>query len=185
MKKLFAVAICGLGLFAMSTTAQALPIDGEVHFAGMWAPTGGATAGTATGIDFVSFQLVLDGTGDYAGLTGTGATFSDFTFAPFVGPVAPLWAFSSGGLDYSFDLTEVAVTYQDSTQIGLRGSGVLHITGLDDTVATWDFTGNQGSRLFSFSADNVAVPEPTTVGLVALGLGGLAAAGSKRNRSVA
>lgn len=185
MKKLFALAICGLGLLAMSTTAQALPIDGEVHFAGMWAPSGGTGTATATGIDFVSFQLVLDGTGEYTGLTGTGVAFSDFTFAPFSGPVAPLWAFSSGGRDYSFDLTEVAVVYQDSTQIGLRGSGVLHITGLDDTPATWDFTGNQGARLFSFSADNVAVPEPTTVGLVALGLGGLAAAGSKRNRSVA
>jgi hypothetical protein len=185
MKKLFALAMIGLGVLAMNTTAQALPIDGEVHFAGMWAPTGGAGTATATGIDFVSFQVVLEGTGSYAGLGGTTVTFQDFTFAPFSGPVIPLWSFSSGGLDYSFDLTAVAVVSQTASQIGLRGSGVLHITGLDDTPADWDFTGNQGSRLFSFSADNVAVPEPTTLGLVALGLGGLASAGSKRNRNVA
>jgi hypothetical protein len=77
------------------------------------------------------------------------------------------------------------VTFQDSTQIGLRGQGVLRLTGFDDTIANWDFTGNQGSRLFSFSSDNVAVPEPTTVGLLGLGLIGLTAAGSKRSGSVA
>jgi hypothetical protein len=125
----------------------------------------------------------LDGTDNYAGLTGTSVAFQDFSFVPFAG--VPLWAFSSGGLNYSFDLLSVAVTFQDSTQIGLRGQGVLRLTGFDDTIANWDFTGNQGSRLFSFSSDNVAVPEPTTVGLLGLGLIGLTAAGSKRSGSVA
>lgn len=192
MKKLFLLTLCSIGLLALGSPAQASPIAGEIHFAGMWAPSGGASAGTATGVDFVRFQLVLDGTDDYAGLTGTGATFQDFTFAPFGGPVVPLWSFSSGGLLYSFDLEKVVVVYQDSTQLGLRGSGVLHIvdtdlsdgdSGRDDTPSTWDWTGNQGSRLFSFSTDNVAVPEPTTLGLLGLGLIGLTAAGKKQTRN--
>ena len=184
MRKLLTLALCGIGLLALGSVAQAAPIAGEVHFVGSWAPTGGSGTATATGIDFINFQIVLDGTGNYAGLTGTGVAFQNFTFAPF-GGASPLWVFTSGGLFYSFDMVSVAVTFQDSTQIGLRGAGVLHATGFDDTLANWDFTGNQGSRLFSFSADNVAVPEPTTVGLLGLGLIGLTAAGSKRSGSVA
>ena len=185
MRRLFTLAICGIGLLALGSVAQAAPILGEVHFVGLWAPSGGSGTATATGIDFVNFQIVLAGTDDYAGLTGTGVAFQNFAFAPFGSPVVPLWAFSSGGRDYSFDLTSVAVTSQTSTQLGLVGTGVLHITGSDDTPATWDFTGNQGSKLFSFSADNVAVPEPTTVGMLGLGLIGLTAAGSKRSSNVA
>lgn len=196
MRKLFALALCGLGLLALGSSAQAAPIAGEIHFAGLWNPTGGSGTATATGLDFTTsgYQVVLDGAGDYTGLRGTAVVFENFTFAPFGGPVVPLWSFSSGGVDYSFELRSLAVptpTSQDSTQIGLRGSGVLHITDNDltdgdssrtDTVADWDFTGNSGGVLFSFSADNVAVPEATTVGLLGLGLIGLVGAGSKKAR---
>jgi hypothetical protein len=178
------LVLCGIGLVALGPAAQAAPITGEIHFAGLWTPSGGPIS-TATGIDFSTFQVVLDGTGTYAGLAGTGATFNDFTFAPFGGSVVPLWSFSSGGVDYSFDLTAVAVAFQSGTELALTGSGVLHATGFEDIAADWDFTGNSGSVLFSFSADNVAVPEPTSIALVGLGLMGLTAAGTKRARRLA
>jgi PEP-CTERM motif len=184
MKRLLTLAFCGLGLLALSSTAQAAPITGEIHFAGLWNPTGGSGVATATGLDFSTsgFQIVLAGTGTYAGLTGTGVAFQDFTFTSFAGPLVPLWSFSSGGVDYSFALNSVAVAFQSGTQLDLTGSGVLHATGFDDIDADWDFTGNAGSVIFSFSADNVAVPEPATVGLLGLGLVGLTAAGKKRTR---
>ena len=185
MRKMFTLALCGLAMLALGSSAQAAPIGGEVHFAGLWAPTGGGGIATATGIDFTNFQIVLDGTGNFTGLSGTGVAFADFTFTPFGGPVVPLWSFSSGGVNYSFDLTSVAVSFQSGTQLALTGSGVLHATGLDDTPADWDFTGNSGGTLFSFSADNVAVPEPATVGLLGLGLIGLTAAGTKQARRIA
>jgi hypothetical protein len=182
MRKLSLLTFVLIGLLAPGFAAQAVPITGEIHFAGLWSPTPGPGTGTATGIDFSQFTIVLAGTGTYAGLAGTGAAFQDFTFAPFGGSVAPLWSVSSGGVDYSFDLTSVAVAFQSSTQLTLSGTGILHATGFDDTPARWDFTGNAGAELFSFSADNVAVPEPATLGIVTLGLIGLAVAGTRRPR---
>jgi hypothetical protein len=188
MRKLLTLALCGLSVLALSSTAQAAAITGEIHFAGLWQPLGGSGTATATGVDFGSgFQIVLVGTDDFAAVpAGTGASFQNFTFAPFPGsvPVVPLWSFSDGGVDYSFDLTAVNVAFQSATEIALRGSGILHATGFDDTAADWDFTGNSGSVLFSFSADNV-VPEPTTIGLLGLGLVGLAGAGTKKARRIA
>jgi hypothetical protein len=181
MRKLLMLALLGMGLLAPG--ARAAPITGEVHFAGLWTPSGGPIA-TATGIDFSTFQVVLDGTGTYAGLAGTVATFNDFTFTPFPGSVVPLWSFSSGGVDYSFDLRSVSSppVFQSGTELALTGAGVLHATGFDDIAADWDFTGNAGSVLFSFSADNVAVPEPASIGLLALGLMGLTAVGTRQAR---
>ena len=192
MRRLLTLALCGLGLLVLGSAAQAAPITGEIHFAGLWNPVGGI--GTATGIDFssVPFQIVLIGTNEYTGLTGTGAVFQNFTFDPALSPdpVLPLWTFPSGGVVYSFDLTAVAVSSpQTATQLNLTGSGLLHINdglgSFDDTPANWTFTGNPGGVLFGFSAANNPVPEPTTVGLLGLGLVGLTAAGTKQARRIA
>jgi hypothetical protein len=190
MKKLFMLALCGIGLLTLGSPAQAIPIPitGEIHFAGLWAPTGGSGILNAKGIDFSSggYQIVLAATGDLVAPVATPVVFQNFTFDPVLSPspVVSLWSFSNGGVSYSFDLTAVAVAFQSGTQLVLTGKGILHATGFENTEADWDFTGNSGGTLFSFSADNVAVPEPITVGLLGLGLIGLTAAGTKQARRI-
>jgi len=185
MRKLLMLALFGVGLLAVGPAAHAASISGEIHFAGLWTPTGGSGTATATGIDFAEFEIVLGGTGTYTGLSGTGATFHDFTFSPFGASVVPLWSLSSGGVDYSFDLTAVTVAFRSATALVLSGSGVLHATGFADTASDWSFSGTGGNVLFSFASDNVAVPEPTSLGLVGFGLLGLTAAGTKRAQRLA
>ena len=198
MRKLLTLALFGLGLLALGSPAQALLITGEIQFAGTWTPTGGTGIADATGIDFAAatafFPIVMDGTGDYAGLEGTGSvTFNDFTFSPGLlpNPVEPLWAFATGGRTYIFILraVDLPVVHQDATSLVLAGSGDLFIDDgagtFELTPADWNFSGNIAGSRFGFSAANNAVPEPTTVGLLGLGLVGLTAAGKKRARRIA
>jgi len=186
MRKLFTIALCGLGLLALSSTTQAAPITGGILFGGVWAPTGGTGMASATGIDFSAGNpVIFGGSGSYGGLVGTGITFKNLSFNPSNAPVKPLWSFTSGGKEYSFELTEVTPTFQNGTQLGLTGKGILRADGFDDTPSDWNFTGNGFGPQFGFSTANMAVPEPATVGLLGLGLTVLTAAGSRQNRRLA
>ncbi len=94
-----------------------------------------------------------------------------FTFNPFSSSVIPLWTFMTGGKTYSFDLSSLTISDQTSDTLDLRGVGMLHITGFDDTVGTWVFTANAGGQTFSFSSSNTAVPDGgLTVMLLGAGL---------------
>ena len=62
--------------------------------------------------------------------------------------------------------------------ISLEGSGIVSAVGYEDTVASWNFSGDTtGSGIFSWSATSTAtaVPEPGVLALLALGLIGVGA----------
>ena len=112
----------------------------------------------------------------------------------FTGP----WSFNAGqaGLwtvgGYTFDLTSSSITCQNNATfcpgaLVVDGIGTISGNGYDPTTMTWHFTTQDPSSLqndrnvFSFSAAQQAVPEPSSMMLLGAGLSGLV--GLRRRRS--
>ena len=83
----------------------------------------------------------------------------------------------------SFDLLSLTVATQSNTFLTLSGSGLLHQTGFDNTVGTFNFSGQSSgggnNATFSWSASDQAaaaatvVPEPMSLALLGTGLAGV------------
>jgi len=192
-RKFPGLCACALALalvLAASPGAEAAPITGAVSFGGAFTPTGGTGLADATGVDvigdiaFVTCAISATCTGTFAPVTGAAtATYHDFTFDPLGGSTTPLWSFTHLGVAYSFDLLTVSVLDQSSTVLGLAGTGILHVTGFDDTAGKWSFSGDtSGGGVFAFSSTTSAVPEPASVLLLGLSLLGGSAAMRRRVR---
>lgn len=179
------------GLLATREAAHAATILGQVNFTG----TVVLDAPLATATAFTSFSNVLvdAGTGDYAVPSlvplNTAVSISAFTFQPFTPPVAPLWTFSAGGTDYSFELSTLAITrgiLGPNNFLSLSGTGTARATGFDDTTGDFVFSAQQNidavGTTVTFSVENVVpsmtVPEPGLGGLAGIAL--LAALGRRR-----
>ena len=182
-------AFAAVSLLLVAGAANAAPIQGDITFFGVWQPKAadGVTntnVANARHIEFVGDVTVSQAIGDFDGAAGTVANYTNFTFNPFSGPIAPLWSVTIGGTTFEFDLERINVSLQTADQLALSGTGTLSALGYDDTEFAWTFSGDStGSGLFSFSAASFNVPEPSVVGLLGLGLIAMGAVGVRRRNA--
>lgn len=170
-------AVCAIMLgLCLSTTANAVLIDGTIDLAGAWAPIDSASQATtidlATGIDFtINRNVVVASSGDLSMPFLTLATMTDFQFNPLSPNPVNLW--SAGGFNFTMD--SVTIVSQDATALILSGTGTIIGNGFDATAATWEFTGQTASNItFSWSSSNsTVIPVPAAVWLFGSGLIGL------------
>ena len=177
MKNTILKLVASAALLVSSASFASIATDeikGNISFGGTSITT--ASAGVVTTIDYTSAVTTAAATEDFASIVdGTVAGFID----PWtVGPIASLW--TVGG--FSFEVT--SILYNTAGSISNGFTDIILAEGLithDDYLTT--------SALFSWNASSItdevtfsatAIPEPTTIALLGLGLIGFGAA--RRNK---
>jgi len=186
MKHYLKRAIVLVGLLASLASAGpalAATILGQVSFTGT--ATFNGPLSTATAVTEFTNVRVEAGTGDYAVPSlvplNTSVTIASLIFDPLPAPVAPLWSFTVGGTEYTFDLTTMAMarmTMGANHFLSLSGTGIARATGFEDTIGDFTLSAQQAvnasGTTVTFSAEAVVpsatVPEPGVVGLAAAAL---------------
>jgi hypothetical protein len=161
--------VTSLAILAMLAGAASASLQGELGFVGSFTPNS-TPLSTATALTFDTASIVA-GTGSYSGITTGPLPFTGFTFSPSLSPnPTTLWAKDG----FSFEMTSVSIDLQTDDYLLLSGAGMLKGTGFTDTPGSFNFSGNTMGALFTFSAGNANIPEPTSLlvwgGLIAVGL---------------
>ena len=165
---------------SFSANAQGY-INGDISFTGgatLNGPLATATAFTSIfGPGGTGLPEVLAVGGDYAPVApGVPANISLFTFIPSPGSSFPLWSFTFGGINYSFQADPtITIDYQMKGFLDISGTGTASISGgsFITTPGTWSIvdTGLGSSPVFTFGAATQVVappvPEPSAFALLA------------------
>jgi len=156
--------------------APTTAIAGSASFSGTSTASGPSGMGLTT-ITFGSNWNFFTGTGLYSGIPQTPAAMTDFSFTGdgtgvvLSAPVMPLWSFSSGGNNYSFNLQSLSDGHVVSGAMSFTGMGTLFATGFDSTPASFSMSGTGSNFVFQLSfVTNTAVPEPSSIALAGFGL---------------
>ncbi|HEY1788156.1 MAG TPA: VPDSG-CTERM sorting domain-containing protein [Verrucomicrobiae bacterium] len=184
--KLIGMAATAMVVLGVGGIAQAVPISGDITFAG-GVTLNTSSAGTAaevlnwTGPGGTGLPLVISDDGSFSGIApGTTATFASPWFFNS-GSVTAL--FTVGG--FTYNLTSSHIIYQGGNPAGVVVDGIGSISGngLDSEAMDWSFSTSDPSALgvdaavFSFqvaAGTTGTVPDGgTTAMLLGLGVLGL------------
>ena len=165
-----------ISAFSQLRAEPNVAITGSASFSGT-ATASGPSGGGLTSITFGSNWNFFTGTGLYAGIPQTPAAFNNFSFTGdgtavvLSAPVSPLWSFSFGGNNYSFNLQSLSDGHVVSGAMSFTGSGTLLATSHDPTPASFSMSGTGSNFVFQLSfVTNTAVPEPSSIALAGFGL---------------
>jgi hypothetical protein len=129
----------------------------------VWQPFQGGPTG---------FSMVLQDSGSFSSITaGTQAAMaSQWIFKPSTNTPS-FWSVGR----FTFNLTSCTIATQSVNFLDVAGVGTITSTNssFDPTPGTWSFTSSnangQNQTTFSFQAHSAAVPEQSTVELLAIG----------------
>jgi hypothetical protein len=192
IKPLLAGLIAIVVVSGIAVSAHATQINGTIGFTSAAGSSGGSASVDGSGNVTIHFNNPLHvnfGTDDYSTTVGSAVNFASFTFdsgGNLLSPNVPEWTFTVGTTVYSFDLLSLSTASFHTgspNALAVMGEGTAHITGFDDTFATFSLQGT--GRGFTFTilqASNTAVPNvPDSGSAVALlGLGLVALEGLRR-----
>jgi hypothetical protein len=177
------------GAFAPSLNAA--PVTGSIDFGGTVTFDTNSLA-SATRVNTWNSSFVLQDSGSFSSIAaGTSVMMaapwifnSGTTSVPQPGPATPhLW--QVGG--FNFDLSSSIVISQSANFLNVAGTGTISGNGFDATPGNWSFTSSDSNgapeTTFGFQTQTTAVPEPSTLALLAIGAGGLVSSRKHRDKS--